>query len=658
MKPDWFFDHKIALERLLKHFKVHSLEGFGLKGWNAAINAAGSLLSYVSDDLSLSISHLQHLSTQRLSHYMSIDATTARHLEFPSLLHHLDQTLTPMGARLLKQWLTHPLLCPTEIKKRQEAVALFIADFDLSSTLRGYFKKIKDLERLIMRIETGHASPRDLIALSLSLEQIEPISSLLQVISTPLIKEEVEQLSSVSELVDTLQTALVESPPLRLSDGGIFKKGYDAGLDELHTLKEDNHTWIAHYQTRLRELTLIKTLKVSYTHAFGFYIEVSRGQASKMPDYFQKKQTLVNTERFTTPELQEYEHKVVTSEERIKALESELFLTLRNKVILEAKPIRDIAKIIALLDCLLGLAYLADKYHYIAPSVDESSELVIKEGRHPVIEAMRHQEPFIPNDVTLNSEERLILITGPNMAGKSTYIRQVALIVIMAQIGSYVPATSAHIGIIDRVFSRIGASDDLSKGQSTFMVEMTETANILNNITDRSLVILDEIGRGTSTYDGISIAWAVAEFLLTQKAQHSKTLFATHYWELTQMEGKISGAVNAHVAVHESNNKVVFLHKIMKGSSDRSYGIYVARLAGLPNWVIQRAEQRLSSLEKDQKKVRKQEQLDFFDSHTLLSPSPTLHSSMIEELKSIDPNHLTPIEALQKIMSWKKYEMG
>lgn len=623
VKEEWQFDHRVSFERLIKHFQVLTLDGFGLKGMVAAINAAGALIGYVQEDLNLSIGHIKSIQTERLSAYMALSNTAQRHLELTeslqegkrthTLLYLLDHTSTPMGGRLLKQWLNHPLLSVEKICQRQAAIGEFLSQPEFSRQLALYLGHIRDLERLIMRIESGYATPRDLVALRFSLEYIPAISTLLQYFSAELISE---TLPDMSEIVHLIKSALVEAPPLRLSEGGIFKEGYHAELDELRTLKSNSHAWIANYQTELRESSGIKTLKVGYTKAFGYYIEVSRGQSGNVPDYFQRRQTLVNGERFITPELKEYEHKVLFAEEKMGILENELFKQLREKISAEAQAIRHIAQSIARIDCLLSLATVAALYRYVRPTVDESDRIVIDGGRHPVIEALLVGESFIPNDVLLdNKENRLLLITGPNMAGKSTYIRQTALLVILAQIGSFIPAKSAHIGIVDKVFTRIGASDDLSRGQSTFMVEMAETANILHNATSRSLVILDEIGRGTSTYDGISIAWAVAEYLLSSKS--AKTLFATHYWELTQMEGQIPGALNYTVAVHESERGIVFLRKIIRGGTDKSYGIHVAKLAGLPAPVIKRAQEMLTKLEKNAPRSPsspKQKQLDLWGS--------------------------------------------
>lgn len=617
-KEKWYFDNQIGYERLLKHFKLHSLDSFGLKGMTAAVSAAGALFAYIKDDLSLPLDHIKTIRCDAMSNYMAFDATTQRHLELTeplyekgkTLLNLIDQTLTPMGGRLMKEWLLHPLLSPTEIKKRQDKVEAFLFDPEIALELKKQLKEVRDLERLIMRIETGYATPRDLLGLSLSLEPIPLISKLLE--------KEFPALSSclcIKDIASKIKNSLTETPPLRLSEGGIFKTGYHPELDELRSLKADSQSWMLKYQTELREKTRIKTLKVGYTQAFGYYIEVSRGQ-DKMPDTFQRRQTLVNSERFVTEKLKEYEYKILTAEGRIISLENELFQHLRKEIASYAASIRFIAHELAIVDCLLSFAEIARKYRYIRPIVDHSSLLVIQEGRHPVIEASLSSESFIPNDVLLDDHKnRLLLITGPNMAGKSTFIRQTAIIAILAQIGSFIPAKEAHIGIVDKLFSRIGASDDLSRGQSTFMVEMSETANILHNVTERSLVILDEIGRGTSTYDGISIAWAVAEYLLTVKGKRAKTLFATHYWELSKLEEEIVGAVNFNVAVHESEKGIVFLHKIVRGGTDKSYGIHVAKLAGLPPPVIRRAQEMLDKLHESRAELttlQEEKQLELF----------------------------------------------
>ncbi len=584
-KEEWCFNFSTAQERLTKHFSLHNLDGFGLQGMNVAISAAGALFAYVQKDLQLPLSHISSIKKEETACFMALDSATQRHLELveplhpkgTSLLDHLDKTATPMGGRLLRYWLLHPLLSVEEIHARQDRVAALLT-VDIPQ-----LKEVRDLERIIMRIETGYSSPRDLSGLRFSLEPLTEISRF-------------EPMADLSFLAEKIKNAIVDTPPLKLSDGGIFRPGYSAELDELRNLKTHSETWMASYQARLREELGIKTLKVGFTAAFGYFIDVSRGQSDKMPDTFQRRQTLVSSERYTSAELKEYEHKILSAESRMAALEAHLFHELRREIAAHAPQIRLVAHQIAQLDCLLSLATIARTYRYVRPTVDTQDVLTIIDGRHPILDAQL-REQFMPNDVLLDSvDRRLLLITGPNMAGKSTYIRQVALLTLMAQIGSFVPAKSAHIDIVDKLFSRIGASDDLARGQSTFMVEMTETASILHSATDRSLIILDEIGRGTSTYDGIAIAWAVAEYLLVTKGKRAKTLFATHYLELTQLEEEITGAHNLSVAVQESSKGIVFLHKIVRGAADKSYGIHVAKLAGLPPAVVQRAEHLLSKL--------------------------------------------------------------
>jgi DNA mismatch repair protein MutS len=645
------FDPRMALEELLRHLHVHTLDGFGLQGMSAAITAAGALLAYVKGELALSAGHIRSIHTEHLSAYMAIDRSTERHLELvqgthASLLSVLDRTRTPMGARLLKRWVLHPLLSVEEIEARQCAVDAFLPRVHAIAQI---LKEVRDLERLIMRVETGFASPRDLLALSLSLEPIAPLAEALCAAGSAPLTALASQLSDVSPVISLIRAALVDAPPLRLSDGAVFRQGFSQELDALQTLKLHSREWLARYQTQLRESTQIKTLKVSYTKAFGYYIEVSRGQADRMPAACERKQTLVNTERFTTPELKTYEQDVLTADARIEALEQHLFQDLRRKTAAHAPLVRSVASAVAQIDSLLSLADVAKAHRYKRPVVHQGDTLRIVGGRHPVVEAMLQGEAFIPNDTLLDTEShRLVLLTGPNMAGKSTFIRQVALIVIMAHMGSFVPAESAHIGVVDRVFSRIGASDNLSRGQSTFMVEMAETAAILHSATPRSLVVLDEIGRGTSTYDGVAIAWAVADHLLTLGA---KTLFATHYWELTELEEQTAGAVNYHVAVHEGREGVVFLHKIVRGGTDKSYGIHVAQLAGLPAQVLRKARAILAKLEKQHTRpVPRVEQPDFF---SLLAADPR-KEALWEAVQAIDLDRITPLEALHTIASWKR----
>lgn len=609
----WKFDFNLAHGFLLQQFKVQTLDGFGLKGMSASISAAGALLSYVQENLRLPLGPIQAILPYELSSHMSIDKTTLRNLELVespqkgfTLLSVLDHTVTPMGGRLLKRWMVQPLLQLEAIDHRLDAVEDFLNAGRQTDKLHENFSCVRDLERLVAKVTSGYCSPRDLTALKSSLEPIKAIKQDLLSFKSPLIQDQKHLLNELSELTGLIASALVDEPPLRLSDGGAFKKGYDAELDELKKLSYESKTWMEKYQTTLRESSGIKTLRVGFTKLSGFYIEVSKGQAGNVPSTFHRRQTLTNAERFLTPELKNYEEKILNAEGKIAEIESSLFYKLKLKTASYAHDVLNNAKAIGVLDCLMSLSIAARKNRYCRPSLGNDNSLFISEGRHPVIESAQVQEKFIPNDTLLDEDKnRLMLITGPNMAGKSTYIRSVALIAIMAQMGSFVPASEAKIGLIDKVFSRIGASDDISRGQSTFMVEMTETAAILHQATSRSLIILDEIGRGTSTYDGISLAWSIAEYLLTTPGKVAKTLFATHYWELTKLEEKVLGAVNFHVAVHEAAGQILFLRKILRGGTDKSYGIHVAKLAGLPAPVLSRAEEILQHLEEtsNQKKV-------------------------------------------------------
>lgn len=589
----WRFDHKTAVNYLTRHFKVQNLDCFGMKGRIAGVNAAGALLSYVHEELSLSIAHIKKFSPYSLKEALTIDKTTARNLELTesldrkrkdSLLGVIDRTLTPMGGRLLQKWLKHPLLSPERIQQRQDAIEALYFSTEKRLHLKQNLSSIRDLERLMMKISSQIAKSLDLKCLQQSLEKIAPIKAL----ECPPIAHLLRQLEDFSQLIHCLESALTAE--------GDFRDGYNQELDELRAIRRGGKEWLLRYQGKIKESTGIKNLKVSFNKVFGYYIEVSRGQSHLMPAEFERRQTLVNSERFISPELKEYENRVLNSEEQIQRLESSLFKNLIENILLYEESIFRAARAIGEIDALHSLAEVAKRNGYNRPVVDRSDVLLIKNGRHPVVESVLGKECFIPND-THFEEERLMLITGPNMAGKSTYIRQVALLVILAQMGSFIPADRAHIGVVDKIFTRIGANDDLSQGQSTFMVEMTETANILNNATAQSLVILDEIGRGTSTYDGISIAWSVAEYLLKNAGKRAKTLFATHYWELTQLEDLIPGAVNYHAAVEEQNEEIIFQHKIVRGGADKSYGIHVARLAGLPLPVIKRATQILKRLE-------------------------------------------------------------
>ncbi|KAF3361822.1 DNA mismatch repair protein MutS [Chlamydiales bacterium STE3] len=610
--PEWHFEHKLCYDFLTQHFNVLRLDGFGLKAMVTAINAAGALLSFLKETLCHCISHFTSISTYSSNQFMELDRATLNNLEIlqsqnerskkNTLVALLDQTITPMGGRALRRLLVQPLLDPLKIEQRHSAIEQFLYHYEAMEKMRTLLEGVRDLERLIMRINTGRASPKDILSLKFSLEPLPYLKNILSVFNHTLIQHENGKIKTLPSLVQLITESLNEEVPLRVSDGNVFRKGFCSELDELRVISQDSKLWMSNYQLHLRETSGIKTLKVGYTRVSGFYIEVSKGQAEKVPENFVRRQTLTNAERYITPELKEYEEKVFRSEEKIAQIESALFDELIRKISSYSQDILLSAQAIALLDFLLGLAKVARDKNYCKPIVDDGTSFDIKEGRHAIIESIHLEEKFIANDTFLDTENhRMMLITGPNMAGKSTYIRQVALIAIMAQIGSYVPAKYARIGIVDKLFTRIGASDDLSRGQSTFMVEMTETANILNNATSRSLVILDEIGRGTSTYDGISLAWSIAEYLLSIEGKKAKTLFATHYFELTKLEEKMSGVQNYSVAVHESGDQVLFLRKIVRGKADRSYGIHVARLAGLPRWVISRAKEILFHLEEGSK---------------------------------------------------------
>ncbi len=669
-EEEWFFDFKTNHDILTEHFQVHLLDGFGLKGKTVAISAAGAALNFLKEKRNATLSHITKITPRELKDFLAIDGACMRHLELTesasfsqnaksTLLEVLDFTHTSMGGRRLKQWLKHPLLSPLEIKKRQEAIQELLAKKEEEQQISAYLEKIKDLERLIMKITANFSTPRDLVSLKLSLENIAPIKSCLKAFSSSLMKTTKTKIKDLSECTALLQKAIVENPPLRVSEGGVIRRDYNIELDELRALSRTSLGWINGYQNKLREENDIKNLKVGFTNIFGYFIEVSKSHLHKVPSTFIRKQTLVNGERFITPELKAFEEKILSSEEKISILEQQLYSEVKEKVATFSDDIFSTSQAIADLDALISLSEAAFNYDYVCPTVDASDQIQIKAGRHPMIEASSILEPFIPNDTLLdNQTNQLYLITGPNMAGKSTYIRQVALIVIMAQMGSFVPATAAHIGVVDKVFSRIGASDDLIRGQSTFMVEMNEAANILNNATDRSLIILDEIGRGTSTYDGIAIAWAIAEYLLTESGKKAKTLFATHYSELTDLENQISGAQNFQIAVEEAEKGIVFLRKIIKGGTDKSYGLHVAKLAGLPLKTLQLAKAKLKILEKKRKaaanisakKLSESDQFSLFNNH---KTNPQTHP-LIDELKNLDLNQLTPLEALQILTDFKK----
>ena len=604
---DWTFAYDAAYDLLVRHFAVHSLEGYGCEGDAALVCPAGALLHYVREELHHQIGHIRALQLRQTEDYLVLDESTCTNLDlFPgrgksahaTLLGVLDSTRTPMGARLLRAWLLRPLRRAEAITRRLDAVERLTRQRALLDDLRAQLVGVRDLERLITRIDTGRGNARDLQALAKSLSPVPAIRDRVAAANDPLLVETAGRLQPLPELVALIERAIADTPVLGLKDGGMIRPGYNPELDELLRLGTEGHEWLARFQAQEQERTGIKTLKVRHNKVFGYYIEISKGQAASAPPEYERRQTLVGAERFITPELKEYEQKIFGAHDRAVAMEYELFCGLRDQTVAHAASIQATADALARLDALSALADRALALGYVRPEIHDGDELTIEDGRHPVIEQLPDAERFVPNDTRLDCRRnQILLLTGPNMAGKSTYIRQVALIAILAHLGSFVPARKARIGLLDRVFTRVGAGDDLARGRSTFMVEMQEAANILNNATCHSLIVLDEIGRGTSTFDGISIAWAVAEYLHNTAAVKAKTLFATHYHELTDLALTLAGVRNYTVQVREHGDSIVFLRKIVPGAADKSYGIHVARLAGMPGEVIDRAREILSNLE-------------------------------------------------------------
>jgi DNA mismatch repair protein MutS len=607
-----------AIFTLCEHFKVKSLDGFGCAQMPAAVAAAGAIVHYLKHQLRRKIDHLTSLHCDAPADHVLLDSATQANLELAqsrgardaSLLSVLDRTITPMGARKLRAWILQPLRDLTELQRRQQMVGQLLQESDLLGSLRAELKSIRDIERAAGRLSQASGNARDLVALKTSLQQIpalkRELGKLIDRLSFGTEPADMSHLSHASRLqtairempalAEKLAKALLDDPPLALKEGGIFREGHDADLDALRQASREGKSWISHLQEREVAATGIKSLKVRYNSVFGYFIEITKSNLANVPAHYTRKQTTVGGERFITPELKEMEAKVLGADDRAQNIEYQLFLKLRDETLREIEPIQQIADAIAVLDVLCALAETARLFRYCRPELSDSLRLVIRDGRHPVLDQNLVEEKFVPNDTELDGENiRMAIVTGPNMAGKSTYIRQVALIVLMAQIGSFVPAESAEVGLVDRIFTRVGASDDLTRGQSTFMVEMNETANIINNATARSLVILDEIGRGTSTFDGLSIAWSVAEFLYDKIK--ARTLFATHYHELTKLAEDRKGVCNLNVAVREWNEQIIFLRKIIAGGADKSYGIQVARLAGLPKEVLDRAKEILAHLE-------------------------------------------------------------
>lgn len=604
---DWTLEYDCAYDRLLRHFQVHSLEGYGCEGQAALVCPAGALIHYVSEELRHNVGHIRTLHVRHANEFLTLDESTCVNLDLipqrgkaqeVTLLGVLNNTQTPMGARLLRAWLVRPLRNAAAIGARLDTVECLTRQRLLLNDLREKLTSVRDLERLIARIGSGRGNARDVKALSGSLVPVPAIRERMEQADNALLRETAARLHPLPELVDLIENAIADAPAAGLKDGGIIRPGYNAELDELRALASEGHAWLAKYQTAEQERTGIKTLKVRHNKIFGFYIEVSKGQTGAVPPEYERRQTLVNAERYITPELKAYEQKIFGAQDRSTAMEFELFCEIRDRVVAQTAAIQETADGLAQLDALASLADRALALGYVRPQILENDALEIRDGRHPVIEQLPDAEQFVPNDTLLDCRRnQIMLITGPNMAGKSTYIRQVALIAIMAHIGSFVPAREAKIGLLDRVFTRVGAGDDLARGRSTFMVEMQETANILNNATANSLIVLDEIGRGTSTFDGISIAWAVAEYLHNTPRVKAKTLFATHYHELTDLSITLNGVKNYTVQVREHGDSVIFLRRIAQGTADKSYGIHVARLAGMPDDVVDRSREILANLE-------------------------------------------------------------
>ena len=605
----WTFSPDAALDCLTRHFKVLSLDGFGLTGKTELICAAGALLHYVGTTLRHSLAHVRKLRLRQADDGLVLDGGTIRHLQLlpggevtkeASLLGVLDVTKTPMGARTMRNWIARPLARAAEVNARLDAVGSFVDDRARLSSLRQLLTGVRDLERLIQKVDSGRANPRDLKALGTSLRPIPDIKASLP----PQLAGLQSSLFIQSGLVDLIDRSIADEPPIMLTDGGFIAAGYNADLDELRTIAHEGHRWLAEYQAKEQERTGIAKLKVKHVSTFGFVIEIPKGSVALAPADYIRRQTLTTGERYTTPELKEYEQKVLGAQERAVALEQNLFREILAAIAAKTVEVQETATAIGELDAIMSLADRALAAGYVRPTVDDSDVLDIRDGRHPIIEQLPDAEPFVPNAAFLNtSSDQIMLITGPNMAGKSTYIRQVATIAVMAQMGSWVPASEMRLGVLDRVFTRIGAGDDLARGRSTFLVEMQETANILNNATTKSLIVLDEIGRGTSTFDGISIAWSVAEYLHGKTTAKAKTLFATHYHELTDLADILPGVKNYTVRVKDEGGKVVFLRRIVPGVAEKSFGIHVGAMAGLPQEVVERAAQILKNLEANEIEV-------------------------------------------------------
>ena len=670
---EWVFEYDIAYSALKNQFHTISLDGFGCEGLKLAIPAAGAIIHYINETQKSVLEHINRLSYYDKKNYLGLDSSTIQSLDLThekgnikkdSLLSLFDKTITPMGARKLKGWILKPLIDLEQITLRQKVVEEFVKNIFLRSDIRDLLKEIHDMERIIGRISFSLFGARDMIALKKSALILPKLWRKLEETSSHLIQKILMDWDNLLDVIDLIDKAVVENPPAVMKDGGVIKDGFNKELDELRSILRDGKSWITRLEEQEKKKTGITTLKVRYNKIYGYYIEVTKKNLDAVPENYIRKQSLVNCERFVSQELKKYEEKIMGAEEKIIALENKILQILREKVAKEGKRVQKMAAKIAEIDVLLTFSEVSSKYNYSKPEMNNGFELVITDGRHPIMERMDLETRFIPNDTNMDCDQnRIMIITGPNMAGKSTYLRQVALIVLMAQMGCFVPVKEAKIGIVDKIFSRVGAQDNILKGQSTFMVEMNETANILNNATNRSLIILDEIGRGTSTFDGISIAWSVVEYLHDKSKAGAKTLFATHYHELTELSMILDGVKNYNVLVREWNDKIIFLRKITEGGSDKSYGIQVARLAGLPDEVLSRAKEVLSNLEKKEfnevgiptlgqkqespdNEEKKPDQLQLFREKQ--------NDLLLQELEKIDINSTSPIKALNMLNELKK----
>lgn len=672
----WYFDDDSCKKILMEHFKVNSLKGLGMEEFPSGLIAAGSLLQYLYQTQKSSLNHFTKISPYHSGRYMLLDSSTRRNLELTetlrdknkrgSLLWVLDKTKTAMGARTLRNYIEQPLITAEEIEQRLDTVDAFMKEAVVRDELREYLSAIYDLERLLGKVSYKTATPRDLIAFKKSMEMLPYIKVLLKDFSGSIISTIYQDIDDLHDIHHLIESAIMEEPPITIREGSIIKDGFQQDIDTLRLAKTEGKTWLAQLEEEEREKTKIKTLKIKYNKVFGYYIEVTNSNLNMVPEEYIRKQTLSNAERYSTKRLKELEDMILNAEDKLYTIEYDTYCSIRDHLADELERIQKTAKAIAKLDVYTSLALVAERNHYIRPSINKKGTIQIKGGRHPVVEKMIDHDMFIDNDTFLdNGNHAISIITGPNMAGKSTYMRQSALIVLMAQIGSFVPASQADIGIVDRIFTRVGASDDLASGQSTFMVEMNEVANILRNATSDSLLILDEIGRGTSTFDGLSIAWAVIEHISNRRLLGAKTLFATHYHELTELEGKINNVNNYCIAVKEKGDNIVFLRKIVKGGADKSYGIQVAKLAGIPDSVINRANELVAQLSDNDitQKVQdiasyskmdtKKTTLDEVDLKQISLFDTVKDEDIIRELQSIDITTLTPLEALNKLHAFQ-----